>query len=97
MIQMDAPLVLIPGLAGNDVMWRAQLAGLADFRPVVTDVIARQASIPAMAAALLQDHPGPLVLCGASMATMPPARHPNASPGWRCWEPMPAPRPRKCA
>ena len=67
---MDYTLVLIPGLAGNDVMWRAQLAGLAELQPLVTDVIARHATIPEMAAALLREHPGPLVLCGASMGGM---------------------------
>ncbi|MDB5860929.1 MAG: hypothetical protein JWQ76_4618 [Ramlibacter sp.] len=67
---MDYTLVLIPGLAGNDVMWRAQLAGLADRRPVVTDVHSRHSGIPAMAAALLEENPGPLVLCGASMGGM---------------------------
>lgn len=63
-------LVLIPGLAGDAVMWRAQLEGLRDFDPVVTDVHARHTTIPDMAAALLAEHPGPLVLCGASMGGM---------------------------
>ena len=67
---MDYCLILIPGLAGNAVMWEAQLTGLADFAPTVTDVGARQDSIAAMAAALLQEHSGPLVLCGASMGGM---------------------------
>jgi pimeloyl-ACP methyl ester carboxylesterase len=67
---MDATLLLIPGLAANEVMWRDQLAGLAEFRPRVTDVATRHPSIPAMAAALLGEHSGPLVLCGASMGGM---------------------------
>jgi pimeloyl-ACP methyl ester carboxylesterase len=67
---MDSSLLLIPGLAANEVMWRAQLAGLAELRPRVTDVHTRHASIPAMAAALLAEHEGPLVLCGASMGGM---------------------------
>lgn len=63
-------VVLIPGLAGNTSMWQAQLRGLAAWRPVVSDVNARAESIPAMAQALLADHEGPLVLCGASMGGM---------------------------
>lgn len=63
-------LILIPGLAGNEAMWRAQLAGLADLQPVVADVNARHPTIPAMAAALLQENAGRLVLCGASMGGM---------------------------
>jgi len=63
-------LILIPGLAGNEAMWRAQLAALADLQPLVTDVNARHGSIPGMAAALLHEHEGRLVLCGASMGGM---------------------------
>ncbi|MBE7366571.1 alpha/beta fold hydrolase [Ramlibacter pallidus] len=63
-------LILVPGLAGNSAMWRAQLAALADWRPQVTDVPSRAGSIEAMAALLLQEHPGRLVLCGASMGGM---------------------------
>jgi pimeloyl-ACP methyl ester carboxylesterase len=63
-------LILIPGLAGNGAMWRAQVPALDRFHPVVTDVNAREESIPAMARALLADHAGPLVLCGASMGGM---------------------------
>ena len=61
-------LVLLPGLACDDRMWQHQLAVLpAAWQPTVTDVHARHDSIPAMAEALLARHPGPLVLCGASM------------------------------
>lgn len=60
-------LVLLPGLAGDAVMWEAQCAALARWQPQVTDVHMRHASIEAMAAALLDEHPGELVLCGASM------------------------------
>jgi pimeloyl-ACP methyl ester carboxylesterase len=63
-------LLLIPGLAGNESMWSAQLTGLADLGPLVTDVHTRNDSIPAMAAALLREHAGRLVLCGASMGGM---------------------------
>ncbi len=63
-------LVLIPGLAGDAVMWRAQIDGLREFRPVVTDVHSRHDTIEEMAAALLGEHEGRLVLCGASMGGM---------------------------
>lgn len=63
-------LLLLPGLAADATMWREQLAALAGWRPQVTDVHAHHDSIPAMAAALLAQHPGPLVLCGASMGGM---------------------------
>ena len=61
-----ATLVLLPGLAGDRAMWRDQLAALARWQPVVGDAHTREDSIPAMAAALLRQHAGPLVLCGAS-------------------------------
>ena len=61
-------LVLVPGLASNAVMWRHQLAALpAQWHPTVTDVHTRHDTIAEMARALLDDHPGPLLLCGASM------------------------------
>lgn len=63
-------LILIPGLAGDSAMWRDQLAGLAPWQPVVTDAHTRAASIEDMAAQLLGQHEGELVLCGASMGGM---------------------------
>lgn len=61
-------LILLPGLASNHVMWQAQLAALpASLRPHVTDVHARCDTIEAMARSLLDEHPGELILCGASM------------------------------
>jgi len=61
-------LILLPGLACDAVMWRHQLAALpGHYRPLVTDVHTRLGSIEAMAQALLDEQPGPLVLCGASM------------------------------
>jgi pimeloyl-ACP methyl ester carboxylesterase len=61
-------LLLIPGLASNAVMWQHQLAALpAGLRPVVTDVHFRHDTVSAMATALLQEHSGDLILCGASM------------------------------
>jgi pimeloyl-ACP methyl ester carboxylesterase len=63
-------LILIPGLAGDATMWRAQLQDLTDWQPQVTDVHMRHPTIESMAAALLAEHAGPLVLCGASMGGM---------------------------
>jgi pimeloyl-ACP methyl ester carboxylesterase len=63
-------LVLVPGLAGDAVMWRDQLTGLAALRPQVTDVHMRHPSIAEMAAALLARFEGPIALCGASMGGM---------------------------
>ena len=68
-------LILLPGLACNAAMWQPLLqtaagAGLAALQPVITDVHTRFLTVEAMAAALLQDNPGDLVLCGASMGGM---------------------------
>lgn len=63
-------LILIPGLACNADMWRAQLAALSAWAPTVTDAATRADGIDGMARLLLQDHAGPLVLCGASMGGM---------------------------
>jgi pimeloyl-ACP methyl ester carboxylesterase len=67
---MIPALILLPGLASDAAMWRSQREALADWRPTVTDVHARHDNVPAMAAALLKEHGGPLVLCGASMGGM---------------------------
>ena len=63
-------LLLLPGLAADAAMWREQLDALAPWSPRVTDVHTREDTIPAMAAALLRENAGPLVLCGASMGGM---------------------------
>ena len=64
-------LVLIPGLACNAVMWRAQMAVLpAHLRTRITDVHSRCDTIEDMARALLDDAPDDLLLCGASMGSM---------------------------
>lgn len=61
-------LLLLPGLASDATMWRDQLPVLRERGPVlVSDVHARHDSIESMAAALLAENPGELLLCGASM------------------------------
>jgi pimeloyl-ACP methyl ester carboxylesterase len=61
-------LVLIPGLAADASTWTAQQAALPAAQ--VADVHFRFDTLPAMAAALLAEQPGDLVLCGASMGGM---------------------------
>lgn len=63
-------LILLPGLAGDETMWRSQLDALKPWKPVVARVHMQHASVPEMAAALLAEHPGKLALCGASMGGM---------------------------
>jgi len=64
-------LILLPGLACDATVWRDQRPVLAAHGPVVvTDVHERFASLPEMAAALLAEHPGDLLLCGTSMGGM---------------------------
>ena len=61
-------IVLLPGLAADAAMWAAQRSALAATREVhVTDVHFRFETLPEMARALLAEHDGGLVLCGASM------------------------------
>lgn len=69
---MSAPtLVLLPGLACDEHLWQAQLPVLPpSLAPRVTDAHSRHARIEDMAAAVLRENAGPLVLCGASMGGM---------------------------
>lgn len=64
-------LVLLPGLACDERIWEAQLPALpAAFAARVSDVQLFNDTIEGMAAAVLRDNDGPLVLCGASMGGM---------------------------
>lgn len=64
-------LMLLPGLACDAGLWRDQLPALATHHRVrVADVHTRGDTLPAMAAALLAETEGPLVLVGASMGGM---------------------------
>jgi len=65
-----ATLLLLPGLACDAALWSAQAAALAAHRPIVGDVHTRADTLPAMAELLLAEHPGELLLCGASMGGM---------------------------
>lgn len=64
-------LVFLPGLACDARLWEAQLPLVPPaLDPVVSDAHMRHASIETMAAAVLAENAGPLVLCGASMGGM---------------------------
>ena len=64
-------LILLPGLACDEALWRDQLPALvAHHRVRVSDVHQRHATLPEMARALLTEHDGPLVLVGSSMGGM---------------------------
>ena len=62
-------VLLLPGLASDAQLWRDQIPALTarGYQPVVSDVHARFATLPEMAAALLSENSGPLVLVGTSM------------------------------
>lgn len=65
------PITLLPGLACDGELWRDQVLALSALRPVqVADVHTRFATLPQMAAALLAEQPGELILCGTSMGSM---------------------------
>ena len=63
-------LMLLPGMACDAELWRHQALALAPHRPVVADVHHRANSLPAMAALLLAEQPGDLVLAGCSLGGM---------------------------
>lgn len=64
-------LVLLPGLACDPRLWAGQWPHLpAALAPVCSDAHARHDRIEAMAAAVLREHTGPLLLVGASMGGM---------------------------
>jgi pimeloyl-ACP methyl ester carboxylesterase len=64
-------VILLPGLACDATLWRDQVPVLSvRHRVAVTDVHGRFDTLPEMAAALLAEHAGELVLCGTSMGGM---------------------------
>jgi pimeloyl-ACP methyl ester carboxylesterase len=69
---MLPPVIFIPGLACAAQLWAAQAASLsqAGWSVAHSDVGSREPSLPRMAQALLAEHPGRLVLAGASMGAM---------------------------
>ena len=68
---MIPSLILLPGLACDAALWQPQLPALArQRRVVVSDVHSRADSLPDMAALLLAEQPGPLILAGCSLGGM---------------------------
>lgn len=66
-----APITLLPGLACDAELWRDQIPALSELAPLrVSDVHARFATLPDMAAALLDETEGDLTLVGTSMGGM---------------------------
>ncbi len=66
-------LILLPGLACDAALWHHQHAALAAAAPGpqrVADVHGRADSLPAMAALLLAEQPGALLLAGCSLGGM---------------------------
>ena len=64
-------VILLPGLACDDALWRDQLPALQQCHRVqVSSVHQRHATLPEMAHALLAETDGPLVLVGSSMGGM---------------------------
>jgi pimeloyl-ACP methyl ester carboxylesterase len=75
-------LVFLPGLASDARLWAAQLPGISPrLHAVVSNAHTRADSIEAMAAAVLHDTPGPLLLCGASMGGMVAMEAARQAPG----------------
>lgn len=70
-MHLQPSLILLPGLAADAAMWRDQVSALSAWQPVVSDAhMQAHDTIEAIAAAVLAQHAGPLVLCGASMGGM---------------------------
>jgi pimeloyl-ACP methyl ester carboxylesterase len=67
-------LILLPGMACDAALWRAQQPALTTSfdggAVVVADVHGRADSLPAMAALLLAEQPGELLLAGCSLGGM---------------------------
>jgi pimeloyl-ACP methyl ester carboxylesterase len=61
--------VLLPGLACDASLWAAQASALCEdgWSAEVSDAHGRAGSVEAMAQLVLDEHPGPLLLAGASM------------------------------
>lgn len=77
-----ANVILLPGLACDAGLWKHQVDALAPRHAVqVADVHQRYDTLPAMAAGLLAETAGPLVLVGASMGGMVALEAARQQPG----------------
>ncbi len=64
-------IILLPGMACDATVFRSQIPALQDQGAVhVSALHTRHSSLPEMAAALLEEHPGDHVLMGSSMGGM---------------------------
>ena len=61
------PLLLLPGLLNDEVLWRAQIAGLADIADCQVGDLTRQDSLRAVAEDVLQSAPARFALAGFSL------------------------------
>jgi len=61
------PLLLLPGLLCDATLWAPQIAALSDIAVPRVGDLTRHDSLPAMAAAMLAEMPGPFALAGLSM------------------------------
>jgi pimeloyl-ACP methyl ester carboxylesterase len=69
---MSPDVILLPGLASDEALWRDQRPALraAGWRVQVSDAHQRAETLSAMGRLVLDDNPGPLVLVGTSMGGM---------------------------
>jgi pimeloyl-ACP methyl ester carboxylesterase len=67
---VTARVLLLPGLACDGELFADLAHALAPWTPQVTATHTQAPTLPAMATRLLAEHPGPLVLVGASMGGM---------------------------
>lgn len=69
---MQGEVILLPGLASDEALWRHQASALrADgWHVQVSDAHRHAGTLPAMARRVLDTHPGPLILIGTSMGGM---------------------------
>ena len=77
-------LILLPGMACDAALWQHQHAALAAAAPgavLVADVHGRADSLPAMAALLLAEQPGDLLLAGCSLGGMLAMEAARQAPG----------------
>lgn len=64
---VPAPLILLPGLICNELVWARQLAALSDFRPAVMHDYGHARSLVTMAGRILDQAPDRMSLAGHSM------------------------------
>lgn len=66
-VSAKTPLLLLPGLLNDEVLWRAQIAGLADIADCQVGDLTRHDSLRAVAEDVLQSAPARFALAGFSL------------------------------